>query len=72
LEIQRLSRTVPVPIGETSIDLPVNYRGNVGYNADRWSAIAEAGKGFGGNSLHAGYEYRFTRLEVSWWGWLHA
>jgi len=56
--------TVPVPVGEARIELPVNYRGNIGYNADRWSAIAEAGKGFGGNSLHGGYEYRFGRLEV--------
>jgi hypothetical protein len=36
--------TVPLPVGETSVELPVNYRGNVGYNADRWSAIAEAGR----------------------------
>jgi len=56
--------TVPVPVADARIELPVNYRGNVGYNAERWSAIAEAGKGFGGNSLHAGYEYRFGVLEV--------
>ena len=56
--------TVPLPLGEVRVELPVNYRGNVGYNADAWSAIAEVGKGFGGNSFHGGYEYRFSRIEL--------
>jgi hypothetical protein len=42
----------------------VDYRGNVGYRADKWSAVAEAGKGYGGNSFHGGYEYRFDALAV--------
>src|SRR5262245_5744081 len=56
--------SVAVPIATTRVELPVNYRGNVGYNADAWSAIAEVGKGFGGNSFHGGYEYRFGTLEL--------
>ena len=56
--------TVAVPIGEASVELPVNYRGNVGYNADAWSAVAQVGKGFGGNSFHGGYEYRLGTVEL--------
>ncbi|HTI43722.1 MAG TPA: hypothetical protein VL693_17975 [Vicinamibacterales bacterium] len=52
------------PIGDLRITLPVDYRGNVGYRADKWSAVAEAGKGYGGNSFHGGYEYRFDALAV--------
>ena len=56
--------SIAVPVGQASVKLPVNYRGNVGYNADLWSAIAEVGKGFGGNSFHGGYEYRLNSLEL--------
>jgi hypothetical protein len=56
--------SVAVPIGDARVELPVNYRGNVGYNADAWSAIAEVGKGFGGNSFHGGYEYRLGSIEL--------
>ena len=34
------------------------------HQADRWSAVTEAGKGYGGNSFHAGYEYRFDSFAV--------
>ena len=54
----------PLPIGDVDRELPVDYRGNVGYNAESWSAIAEAGQGLGGGSFHGGYEYRFTSLAV--------
>jgi hypothetical protein len=56
--------SVAVPVAEARVELPVNYRGNVGYNADAWSAIAEVGKGFGGNSFHGGYEYRLGTIEL--------
>jgi hypothetical protein len=56
--------SVPLPLGEVRVVLPVNYRGTAGYNADAWSAVAEAGRGFGGNSFHGGYEYRFTRIDL--------
>jgi len=52
------------PMGDLAVTLPVAYRGNVGYRADRWSAVAEAGKGYAGNSFHGGYEYRFTALAL--------
>jgi hypothetical protein len=51
-------------IGDVKVRLPVDYRGNVGFRADKWSAVAEAGQGYGGASLHGGYEYRFDTLAV--------
>ena len=56
--------SVAVPVGDVVVELPVNYRSNVGYNADAWSAVAEVGKGFGGNSFHGGYERRVGSVEL--------
>ena len=56
--------SVPRPLGDAEVKLPVDYRGNVGYRADKWSAVTEAGKGYGGNSFHGGYEYRFDSFAV--------
>jgi len=56
--------SVPALIGDKAVTLPVDYRGNVGYRADRWSAVAEAGKGYGGKRFHSGYEYRFSAFAV--------
>ncbi len=50
--------------GDTRVELPVDYRGNVAYSADVWTAVAEAGKGYGGNSLHGGYEYRLGTIAL--------
>jgi len=55
---------LPQPIGDVDATLPVDYRGNVGFRADKWSAVAEAGQGYGGASFHGGYEYRFEALAV--------
>ena len=46
-------------VGDARVELPVDYRGNVAYNADRWSVRAEGGEGFGGGSFHGGFEQRF-------------
>lgn len=54
----------PTPIGDVEATLPVDYRGNVGYRADTWSAVAEAGRGYGGKTFHGGYEYHFDALTV--------
>jgi hypothetical protein len=56
--------SVAVPVGDARVELPVNYRGNVGYDADAWSAVAEVGRGFGGNSFHGGYERRVGGVEL--------
>jgi hypothetical protein len=49
---------------DTRVELPVDYRTNVAYYADRWSAAAEVGHGYGGASLHAGLERSFGRTEL--------
>ncbi|HXD21324.1 MAG TPA: hypothetical protein VN654_30160 [Vicinamibacterales bacterium] len=54
----------PTFVGDRQLTLPVDVRGNVGYRADKWTAVGEAGKGYGGKSLHGGYEYRFSALAV--------
>jgi hypothetical protein len=57
------------------VELPIDYRGNVAYDADRWAAVAEAGHGLGGASLHGGFEWRFDAVELrgggrySWQRW---
>jgi hypothetical protein len=56
--------TLPSFVGDKAQTLPVDVRGNVGYRADKWTAVAEAGKGYGGKSFHSGYEYRFNALAV--------
>lgn len=58
------AHTTAVAAGDTRVELPVDYRGNVAYRSDQWSAAAEAGRGFGGASFHAGLERRFGRVEL--------
>ncbi len=56
--------TTAVSAADTRVELPVDYRGNVAYRTDQWSAAAEAGHGFGGASFHGGYEQRAGRVEL--------
>jgi hypothetical protein len=56
--------TTTAPVGDTRVEVPVDYRGNVAYYSNQWSAAAEVGHGFGGASLHAGLERRVGRMEV--------
>lgn len=56
--------SLPSLVGDKALTLPVDVRGNLGYRADKWSAVAEGGKGYGGKSFHGGYEYRFSALAV--------
>jgi len=53
-----------ITAGDVRVVLPVDYRGNVAYYAERWSAAAEVGHGFGGASMHAGLEHRVGRMEL--------
>ena len=53
-----------LPAPDARVELPVDYRGSVSYDAGAWSAIAQVGHGFGGGSFHGGYERRFGRLEA--------
>ena len=59
-----LTEGVPVPIGEVRVELPIDYRGNVGYSVERWAAIAEVGRGLQGKSFHGGGELRFGTVDV--------
>jgi hypothetical protein len=56
--------TSAVAIADTRVTVPVDYRANVAYYGDVWSAAGEAGHGFGGASFHAGLERRFGRMEL--------
>lgn len=59
-----LAESVPVPIGDVRVELPVDYRANVGYDVERWGAVAEFGRGLQGKSFHGGVEYRFATIDV--------
>jgi hypothetical protein len=56
--------TSTVAVADTRVILPVDYRANVAYYSDVWSAAGEVGHGFGGTSFHAGLERRFGRIEL--------
>lgn len=53
-----------MPIGDVRVELPVDYRANVGYDVERWAAVAEFGRGLQGKSFHGGGEYRFGAVDV--------
>jgi hypothetical protein len=55
---------VPVPVGEIRVELPIDYRANVGYNVERWAAVAEFGRGLQGNSFHTGGEFRLGTIDL--------
>jgi hypothetical protein len=53
-----------VAIPDTRVELPVDYRVNLGYYGDEWAAVGEIGHGFGGTSFHGGVEHRFGSIEL--------
>jgi hypothetical protein len=53
-----------IPVGATEVELPVDVRTNVAYNADAWTAIAEYGHGYNGTSVRTGYEWRFDTIQL--------
>ena len=53
-----------VPVGDVRVELPIDYRANVGYDADRWAAVAEFGRGLQGKSFHGGGEIRLGTIDV--------
>jgi hypothetical protein len=60
---QDFVESAPVALGDRQVRLPVEYLGNAGYHADRWSALAEVGRGLQGTSVHGGLEYRLGPIE---------
>jgi hypothetical protein len=59
-----LTEGVPLPVGDVRVELPIDYRGNVAYDVERWAAVAEFGRGMQGTSFHGGGEYRFGALDL--------
>jgi hypothetical protein len=53
-----------VSVGDRRVELPVDYRANATYNADRWTASGEFAKGFNGTTVRGGYEQRFGRIQA--------
>lgn len=55
--------SLPRPIGDVRVELPLDYRANAGYRRSSWSALGEFAHGFQGSSFHGGYEYRLAAVE---------
>ena len=53
-----------MPVGDVRVELPIDYRANVGYDVDRWAAVAEFGRGLQGKSFHGGGEIRLGTIDV--------
>jgi hypothetical protein len=51
-------------LGDLRVELPVDYRANVGYDVERWGVLAEFGRGYQGTSFHGGGEYRLGLIDV--------
>lgn len=49
--------SMPVPVGDLRVELPVDYRGHVAYRADAWFGAVEVGRGIQGNTLRGGAEW---------------
>jgi len=47
-----------LPIGDLRVELPIDYRGSVSYDAGSWLVMSEGGHGLGGTNFHGGLEYR--------------
>jgi hypothetical protein len=56
--------SLPQLRGDARVKLPIDYRGQIAYDADAWSAVGDVGHGFGGSSFHGGGEYRMHAVAV--------
>jgi hypothetical protein len=63
-DLEFVEQPMAPDVDRLRVELPVSYSGNVGYHADRWSALGDVTRGFNGTSTHLGYEYRFGAVEV--------
>jgi len=52
----------PVPVADTRVELPVDVKANLAYNAPDWGAVTEVGHGYNGTSFRAGYEQRLGSI----------
>jgi hypothetical protein len=55
---------LPAPAVKQRVELPVNYTGSLGYQAERWSVESEYAHGYQGHNFHGGLEYRMGVIEV--------
>jgi hypothetical protein len=55
---------IPVPAADVRVELPVDFKANIGYDVERWAVVAEFGQGFNGKSFHGGGEYRLGAIDV--------
>ena len=51
-------------VGDVRVELPVDYTIHGGYRTDGWSALAEYGRGFNGDRVRAGAEYRLGLIDL--------
>lgn len=59
-----LDEGISVPVADVRVELPVDYRAHVAYDVDRWTAVAEFGRGYQGKSFHGGAEYRLGAIDL--------
>jgi hypothetical protein len=52
------------PVDDVRVELPVDVRGHVRYNSDRWSATSEFGHGYNDTSFRVGYEQRLGWIDL--------
>jgi hypothetical protein len=60
-----LGEATATSVGTMRLELPIEYRGNVGYVADRWSARADVGHGLLGTTVHGGVEWQVGRSKAA-------
>jgi len=59
-----LIESLPLPVGDVRVELPIDYRANVGYDPGPWAAVAEFGRGLQGKSFHGGGEIRLGMIDL--------
>jgi hypothetical protein len=53
-----------VPVADARVELPVDIRTNLTYNAPAWTVITEFGHGYNGTSFRGGYEQRIGNMQL--------
>jgi hypothetical protein len=53
-----------IPVGDLRVELPIDYRANVGYDVGAWAAVAEFGRGYQGKSFHGGGELHLGLVDL--------
>lgn len=49
--------SLPLPLGDIRVELPVDYRGHAAYQSDTFSGSIEVGRGIQGNTVRGGLEW---------------